>query len=213
MKVFSPETRSPAVARRLRREFLARVTAACPAVTRWFPSSRRTEEFRYPIQPAPKVLVLVEGFRSHRNVRVQPAAALEKLPRLAPKYALAAPLAALRALALQGEPHQFPIVVFTGPRHGWLSGQDRDLIWNAFGVPLFEQLLGPDGGVIAEECQAHDGLHLREPVRGTAPVESTLIAAGLGVRIEQRACDCGRPGPRLLAAAPVLAPRTASAEG
>jgi hypothetical protein len=86
----------------------------------------------------------------------------------------------------------YPFVIFTGTQFGWLSPQDRDWLWTNFEAPVFEQLLSPYGDIIAEECDAHDGLHL---VEGNEP--PTDISAD----IDSRICGCGRLEPRLIAAA------------
>jgi hypothetical protein len=53
------------------------------------------------------------------------------------------------------------IVVFSSAElDGALEMHHRDLLWRAFGLPVFEQLRGEDGRVIARECEVHDGLHL-----------------------------------------------------
>src|SRR5580658_2399320 len=60
------------------------------------------------------------------------------------------------------------IVVLTTLGETLLVYHHRDTLWRAFGVPVFEQLRGPDGAVIARECEVHDGLHLvtlPEPLR------------------------------------------------
>jgi hypothetical protein len=51
---------------------------------------------------------------------------------------------------------------------------------------VFEQIIGPNGELLAAECEAHDGLHIEVP--------------GLrwdGYRVELAQCGCGRKTPRL----------------
>jgi phenylacetate-coenzyme A ligase PaaK-like adenylate-forming protein len=76
------------------------------------------------------------------------------------------------------------IVAFSGARVGAVTGRDRDLLWCAFQAPVFEQRLGPDGGVIARECEAHDGLHLYVPQHFHGELRT-------------EACACGRAEPRI----------------
>lgn len=76
----------------------------------------------------------------------------------------------------------FPPVVLTGDGFGELTESDRHLIWRRWGVPVYEQRLSPDGAVIAEECDAHDGLHVRP---------------GADLPSEHRRCPCGYTGPLL----------------
>ena len=79
---------------------------------------------------------------------------------------------------------RFPAVVFTGPGYGTLRETDRDLIWRRWGVPVYEQRLTSSGELLAEECDAHDTLHVRP---GFQLAEAT----------EQRRCACGYKGPVL----------------
>lgn len=87
----------------------------------------------------------------------------------------------------------FPPVVFTGPGFGELSDADRDLIWRRWGVPVYEQRLGPGGDVVAEECDAHEALHVRP---------------GADLATEHRRCPCGYAGPVLV---PNAAPASSAA--
>jgi hypothetical protein len=80
------------------------------------------------------------------------------------------------------------VIVFTGICHGELTALERDLFWRVFQVPVFQQLLSPDGQVLAMECDAHDGLHLLD---ATAPV------SGYRVLLDTEVCGCGNPHPRL----------------
>ena len=62
-----------------------------------------------------------------------------------------------------------------------MSVAERERLWRAFRVPVFEQIIAPDGELLAAECEAHDGLHIE--------------ISGLpwdGYRLERAACGCGR---------------------
>ena len=91
-----------------------------------------------------------------------------------------------------------------------MADHHRDHLWNVLGLPVFEQLTGWDGTVIARECEAHDGLHVAQGVAiaeihegeflltqlsGEEPVVGapTGLAAGLNTSL----CACGRDTPRL----------------
>lgn len=76
------------------------------------------------------------------------------------------------------------IVVFTGSFWGILTSDERDEVWNRWGVPIYEYRLNSAGIVIAQECDAHDGLHVLPGV----VVPSDAI---------QSRCDCGQTSPRL----------------
>lgn len=174
-------------------------------------SGRMAAAFSYPIQPVPRVVVLADGFRRGTNVRVMPKFDINAA-RDWKADAVAAPLAVLRRLAQSGCTFEFPVVAFTGVRYGYMSAADRDHFWRTFGVPVFEQLTGLDNDVLAEECEAHEGLHIRLQdaifeFRGKELVVSSLsnfvhpvlrLAIGLTGRLEQSMCSCGKPGPRLM---------------
>ena len=91
------------------------------------------------------------------------------------------------------------IIVLTSFDDSPLAEHHRDLLWAAFGVPIFEQLLGSEGTVIARECEVHDGLHLQsdEPFYLSADVVTDPCACGLDTpRLRNRT-----PAPRVKAAA------------
>ncbi len=125
--------------------------------------------------------------------------------------ALALPLNAALALAdrtLRGVVSlpslQLAIVVFSSVDRsgvGPVSNYHRDLLWKAFGLPVFEQLRGWDGRVMARECEVHDGLHFdasfvrAELDRGELLV--TGIATGIAAEIVIGQCDGGLETPRI----------------
>ena len=78
----------------------------------------------------------------------------------------------------------YAIVVFTGPFWGVLTKDERDNVWNRWGVPIYEYRLDSTGTVIAQECDAHDGLHLLPGVS----VPSDAI---------HTRCQCGQTSPRV----------------
>ncbi len=180
-------------------------------------------EFRYPLQPAPKILMLLEGFQ--RKGMMRNVFDLDPSDLAGGKAdTLAAPVNVLREMANMAGPQRYPVVAFTGVRHGLLSQADRDLFWKAYRVPVFEQFLGIGNERIAEECEAHDGLHVIEdeviierragelvftPLNGLAyPV--LRIAAGCTTRPERSLCPCGRAGLRLMDVAPMVKARSAT---
>jgi phenylacetate-CoA ligase len=105
----------------------------------------------------------------------------------------------------------YPITAFTGPCHGVLSESDRDLLWDAFGVPVYEQFLGLGNELLAQDCDVHEGLHIEDDCArfDACDYELTLtsltnlaypvlrLATGLRARIEQDVCACGRSGLKL----------------
>jgi hypothetical protein len=184
----------------------------------------RQPAFRYPLQPPPKILMLLEGFQ--RNGSIRNVFDLDPSDRADAKAdTLAGPVRVLREMATVAGPQRFPVVAFTGVRHGTLAQADRDLFWKAYRVPIFEQFLGLGNELIAEECEAHDGLHVCEdeviielcagelvftPLTALAyPV--LRIATGCTARPERTLCPCGKPGLRLMELAPIAKTRGAAA--
>jgi hypothetical protein len=83
--------------------------------------------------------------------------------------------------------------VFPLLRSPFLAEEERDALWAWFRVPVLGILLDARGRVIGYECEVQDGFHL-------APGRA---AGAFGGPIETAACDCGRPGPRLMREKPV----------
>jgi hypothetical protein len=77
------------------------------------------------------------------------------------------------------------IVVLTAVDGAPLNDRHRDVLWSVFGVPIFEQLRGTDGAVIARECEVHDGLHI---VDSAPKLEGEIVTDH---------CACGSEAPRL----------------
>lgn len=138
--------------------------------------------FIHPIHPAPRTAVLAPGFRETRLVRVFPQGWNERCQRFHPS-SVAGPLHQLRIVAADGWPIEQAVVVFTYIGGAALSQQDREWLWNAFGVPIFEQYLSPKNKLLATECDAHSGLH--------------VLAGCEDFHLEDEVCACGNPAPRL----------------
>jgi hypothetical protein len=147
--------------------------------------SKRRAVFRYPLQPAPRVAVLVPCFRPAGEVRVFPHGWNRDAETFAPQ-AIAATLPQLEALAGAVRVSHATIVL-RQVCESRLSESERERLWQAFRVPSFEQIIGKDGTLFAFECEAHNGLHL----------ESSRLATG-GEEIAREICGCGRSTPRLL---------------
>ena len=81
------------------------------------------------------------------------------------------------------------VIIFTTVGGATLADHHRDLLWIAFGVPVFEQLRRVDGTVIARECEVHDGLHLDD----CASLDEVREAG----EIVREHCECGAETPRL----------------
>jgi hypothetical protein len=157
----------------------------------------RKSVFRHPMDPAPRTAVLAACFRQSRlrpnyPVRVFPRGWSEEVSAFAPA-AIAAPREQLLGLAAVDQPPvvTHAVIALESRADPMLSRAERELLWRAFRVPVFEQIIGPCGELLAAECEAHDGLHLE-----------TAGESWDGYQMEMAACGCGRKTPRLMLAAP-----------
>lgn len=160
------------------------------------PRALADDRFCFPLPIPARIALLEAGFRPGRNMSV---CAVDDLPRCAPE-ALVLPLGLALSLADRKQRGLFDlpsldtaIVVLTSSENSPLADPHRDLLWRAFGVPVFEQLRGSDGAVIASECEVHDGLHVIEAL------------PDLRGEIVTDHCACGAETPRLRRPPPVLA--------
>jgi hypothetical protein len=150
-------------------------------------STVRAVSFLCPISPPPRTAVLLPGFRSQAQIRVFAGGWSEQAEKFAPE-SIAATLPQLVALASAGIPLTHSIIVLERAGDPHVSPQDRDRLWQAFEVPLFEQMIGPECELLAFECEAHDGLHIASPNLKATPDE-----------IDGSLCGCGLTTPRLIA--------------
>lgn len=131
---------------------------------------------------------------------------------------IAGPLQALLRLVGSGETLPASVrrvVVHTGLGELLLSDRVRETLWRAFELPVFEELRGSGGELLAFECDAHAGLHLRtdsaifEILDGELVVTSLAAVAyptvrlrtGLAGAIEEGVCPCGETVARFIPAA------------
>ncbi|MGH9673057.1 MAG: hypothetical protein ACRD44_07730 [Bryobacteraceae bacterium] len=180
----------------------------------------RREPIALPWDPQLRVAAVAPWFRLERRVEVFMQTSPRELESFRTEI-LAAPLRALRCLAvkaLQGRlrlPHlRYGVLVFSGlgfePPRAW----DRELFWRAFQAPVFTQLRGLHGELLAFECEAHRGLHVRtdqavfevRPELHTELLVTSLanlrypvprLATGMTATIEHSPCGCGLGTPRL----------------
>ena len=144
---------------------------------------RRLACFVHPAGPVSRTAILALDFQETNLVRVFPRGWDRRVERFRPA-SIAAPLDQLRQLAEVGIALDHSLVAFTRQGEPGLSAEDRELFWDAFGVPVYEQLLGSDNRLLASECDAHCGLH---------------VASGYGgERLETEPCGCGNPAPRIV---------------
>jgi hypothetical protein len=141
--------------------------------------------FLYPIQPAPRTAVLLPGFRSQAPIRVFEQGWNDQARAFSPQ-AVAGTLAQLDGLIAERPRLTHAIIVLRFSDDAPLSEPDRERLWSAFRVPVFEQIVDAHGGTLAAECEAHNGLHLQSSALKVSP-ES----------VDTSPCACGRKTPRI----------------
>jgi hypothetical protein len=163
-----------------------------------------------------RLAVVAPWFHVGGGVKLFLRAEREEIRKHAPEV-MAAPVDTLEALAAMEEEAQdeslFALVALTGVGTPLLSGASRLKLWRRFGVPVYAQLRGFQGELLARECEAHDGLHFdaagaifeRRP-SGELLLTSLdnqrhtvlRLATRLEAAIETRPCECGLASPRLM---------------
>lgn len=150
----------------------------------------RKAAFVYPVLPAPRTAVIEPWFRGGGNIRVFPGWCAEASAWQPAAIAGAWPrIESLLEVKIESLTHA--VIVLSRPQGRLLSPMQRERLWRAFGVPVFEQIIGEKGVLLAAECQAHEGLH----------IESARFDPG-AASVETAVCGCGRAGRRLKAAEP-----------
>jgi len=152
--------------------------------------------FVYPSAGGLTVLMLESGFRETRLVRYFGESRSTAGLGFAPEV-LAGTVAQLRRIA-ESRPRlkvRNALVVFARNAETRPAEEDRELFWEVFGVPIFEQYLNRRNRLIASECDAHEGLHVR-----------SATAWRPGWHLEKALCPCGDPRPRLMPGRPEAIP-------
>lgn len=144
--------------------------------------------------------MLESGFRMYRGMRVFDSSEpdVEDLEAFGPAVVVA-PLSTALSMAdqklrglLKLPSLRLALVVLTGIEDEPLPNHHRDLLWRAFGVPVFEQLRDSEGIIVARECEVHDGLHLT----------SSLVVPQVPGEVVTGQCECGADTPRIRNLAP-----------
>ena len=101
----------------------------------------------------------------------------------------------LARAATAGAKAKHAVFALQGPDNPFLGDRQRDILWEAFQVPIFALLLDREGRLAGWECEAQDGLHV-----GGAWVEEEIwvyrLLTSVG-ELESAPCECGRPGERV----------------
>lgn len=177
------------------------------------------EPLLFPLPSQPSRIAIIGGrFSEAKNIRDFDPADINSLAVWQPQ-ALVAPIGDALALAEFAPPLQLSaaVVVLTSLGGDRLDDNARDRLWDAFGVPVFEQLRCWDGVVIARECEAHAGLHIApDSVILDRDAEGEILLTllqskrpafksrtGLLGEIVDCECECGSGIPRLQNLVPV----------
>jgi hypothetical protein len=161
-------------------------------------------QLHYPFDTVPRTAILGSGFDVNGDIRVFPEGWSPALAKYAPD-ALAAPARTLQWLIRavdQGHvslpPLGSAVIAFVGEPYGKLTPADRELIERIWGVPVFEQYRAASGELLAAECSAHRGLHVRDSMVNVNEALRQFVS------LDRTPCQCGSDTPRLLPAGPAL---------
>jgi phenylacetate-coenzyme A ligase PaaK-like adenylate-forming protein len=128
------------------------------------------------------------------NVLIGPASALQRLMERMD----------LPTLELTSVDHAVFVLTEVGDKP--VSDSTRAVLWQHFGVPVYELYLDSRGVLLASECEAQDGWHVESGARfflqnRELMVQSTPggpVRTGLVRFLESARCACGRSGTRIL---------------
>jgi hypothetical protein len=182
-------------------------------IVHWFSTKA---SLKYPAPPAPATAVLLPWFRPAGRVRVFPEGWGAGARAFQPA-AIAGEWRQLEALLSERIPSLTHAVIVLARQPGELLSEcQRERLWRAFQVPLFEQIVTEKGSALAMECDAHDGLHVESPAlwinsrttdsQGAATSPKFLLRLTprpgacrlLGEQwLDSSPCGCGRKTPRL----------------
>jgi hypothetical protein len=190
-----------------------------------FRNRHASEDYRpllfHPSDPVPRTAIMTAGYTQSGNVRCFDRGDHDGLAKFGPEC-IAGPLDSLLHLArgvrrgrVALPTIRHSVISFADVRGGLMTEDDRDALWQGFRVPVFEQLRGMRGELLAAECEAHMGLHLcpRDAViefdtsrqfpellfTSLADVAQPAIrlATGWTPIIEETVCACGSRYPRV----------------
>jgi hypothetical protein len=98
------------------------------------------------------------------------------------------------------------IFVLTDCRDVPLRDRTRVILWQTFGVPAYELLLGDGGLLLAAECEAYEGWHIENGVTFSSIGDQLWYSTrrgpsggtGLTGDLQAQPCPCGRAGKRIV---------------
>lgn len=110
----------------------------------------------------------------------------------------------MHTLDLSGVDHAIFVLTECGDKP--LTDVLRVVLWQTFGVPVYELLIGTGGVLLASECEVHEGWHAESPaafslIDGELVVEMpgrNAVRTSWTAYLEEEPCSCGRPGVRIM---------------
>lgn len=129
------------------------------------PSARIEAGLHYPLPGQPRVAVLGLRLRREEGVRCFVPWTCEQLIRAEPEALAGSAGDLLEAARLRQEgllelPFlRLPLVVISTLKSGVMTSRERELLWQAFGLPFYEQVRDGSGRLLAYECDARNGFH------------------------------------------------------
>ena len=176
-------------------------------------SSLRTRSPRLPILSAPGLRIAqLSTATSVAGAEPFPPERWSNLKTYAPNV-LVGPSSVLQRLAERIDMHTLEltsvdhaILVLTEIGDKPLSDTTRVILWQHFGVPVYELYGDSKGALLAAECEAQDGWHVELGVRffvqaGDLFLQSSphkSIRTGLRHFLDESPCACGKSGLRLI---------------
>jgi hypothetical protein len=169
-------------------------------------------ELPFPVSPALRLAQLSPGAK-FANVQPVVLKHWDDLQALAPNVVVGS-LSEMQRLAdhaargsIDASSIDHALVVLTRYGSKPLNDIARVMLWQSFGVPIFELYLSLDHSLLASECEAHEGWHLTPGV-GLASLDTgelildgagnSGLRTGLRASLDETPCPCGRTSPRIL---------------
>ncbi len=182
------------------------------SIRRFRSQSSGRRKLPFPLAPNLRIAQVTADVASFDSVEVFPRERWDELVRYRPRVLVGAAadfqqlaeLSRIGALDLSTVDHV--IFVLTECGHKPATDVLRVLLWQAFGVPVYELLIGVAGSLLASECEAHEGWHVETGAKFSRNGDELVVDAlgrnplrtGLRGVIETEPCPCGRAGSRLI---------------
>jgi|GEM_PF-1488605 len=181
-------------------------------VRRFRPQSLGRRKLPFPATPGLRIAQITAAASLFDLAGAFPPERWEELESYRPHVLLGAPadleqlVERTRSLALDLSSVDHAIFVLTKCGNKPATDVLRVVLWQAFGVPVYELLVRGESLVLASECEAHEGWHV-ENGAAFSVIDGELVlnaARRNGVRtgltgfIETEPCPCGRAGLRLM---------------